>query len=85
MTVGSTQRFYVLAKVGNLPSSTGGGTTSVGGAGGGACPCGGGCALLWAAAWQVGAGLLARVGGPQQPHYLPPDNTTKDYGKVRTN
>ncbi|CAH0587193.1 unnamed protein product [Chrysodeixis includens] len=83
MTVGSTQRFYVLAKVANLPSGTAGGAAGVGGAGGGTCPCGGGCALLWAAAWQVGAALLARVAGPQLPHYLPPDNTTKDFGKFQ--
>lgn len=75
MTVGSTQRFYVIAKVGNAPATS---TTAVTG-----CTCGGGCALVWQAAWQVGAPLLARVSGPGHPHYLPHDNTTKDFGKFQ--
>ena len=74
MTVGSTQRFYVVAKVGNAPTTTASTVTG--------CPCGGACALVWAAAAQVGAPLLARVAGPGHPHYLPHDNTTKDFGKV---
>ncbi|KAJ8716404.1 hypothetical protein PYW07_003031 [Mythimna separata] len=73
MTVGSTQRFYVVAKVGNATPTN----TVVTG-----CTCGGGCALVWQAAWQVGAPLLARVAGAAHPHYLPADNTTKDFGKV---
>ncbi|XP_022828406.1 tyrosine-protein phosphatase non-receptor type 21 [Spodoptera litura] len=75
MTVGSTQRFYVIAKVGNAAASS-----SPAAAAG--CACGGGCALVWQAAWQVGAPLLARVAGPGHPHYLPHDNTTKDFGKT---
>nr|XP_021184611.2 tyrosine-protein phosphatase non-receptor type 14 [Helicoverpa armigera] len=74
MTVGSTQRFYVVAKVGNATTTS----TNVTG-----CTCGGGCALLWAAAAQVGAPLLARIGGPGHPHYLPHDNTTRDFGKFQ--
>ncbi|KAH9636282.1 hypothetical protein HF086_009478 [Spodoptera exigua] len=74
MTVGSTQRFYVIAKVGNAPATS---TTVTG------CTCGGGCALVWQAAWQVGAPLMARVSGPGHPHYLPHDNTTKDFGKFQ--
>ncbi|KAJ8723570.1 hypothetical protein PYW08_003482 [Mythimna loreyi] len=74
MTVGSTQRFYVVAKVGNATPTN----TVVTG-----CTCGGGCALVWQAAWQVGAPLLARVAGAGHPHYLPTDNTTKDFGKFQ--
>lgn len=74
MTVGSTQRFYVVAKVGEARAGAGAG------AGAGACACGGACALVWQCAWQVGAALMARLG--PAPHYLPNDNTTKDYGKV---
>lgn len=72
MTVGSTQRFYVVVKVGpgkvpKLQSAPGGVEQS---------------ALLWECVWQVGARLLALVGGDQRPHYLPQDNSTVDFGKV---
>lgn len=76
MTVGSTQRFYVVAKVADTRPGTGvvTGANSV-------CSCGGACALVWECAWQVGANLLARVGS--HPHYLPKENTTADYGKFQ--
>ncbi|XP_026319174.1 tyrosine-protein phosphatase non-receptor type 21, partial [Hyposmocoma kahamanoa] len=73
MTVGSTQRFYVVIKVGSgkapkLYSSPAGVEQ---------------CALLWECAWQVGARLLAFVGGDQRPPYLPPDNATAEFGKFQ--
>lgn len=72
MTVGSTQRFYVVIKVGS------GKTPKLYGSPAGVEQ----CALLWECAWQVGARLLAFVGGDQRPPYLPPDNATAEFGKV---
>ncbi|CAG9787989.1 unnamed protein product [Diatraea saccharalis] len=77
MTVGSSQRFYVVIKVGT------GRTGAPAGAGvgaGAACTCG--CSGVWECAWQVGARLLALVGDSDRPHYLPPDNTTVQMGEV---
>ncbi|KAI5637663.1 protein-tyrosine phosphatase domain-containing protein [Phthorimaea operculella] len=73
MTVGSTQRFYVVAKVGTgvVPKLTSG------------VPQLEQSALVWECIWQVGARLLALVGGEARPHYLPPENTTAEYGKFQ--
>ncbi|XP_049872695.1 tyrosine-protein phosphatase non-receptor type 14 [Pectinophora gossypiella] len=73
MTVGSTQRFYVVAKVGTgaVPKLTSGNPSVEQ------------SALVWECIWQVGARLLAFVGGEARPHYLPPDNTTVEYGKFQ--
>ncbi|KAM3960069.1 LOW QUALITY PROTEIN: protein tyrosine phosphatase non-receptor pez [Aphomia sociella] len=73
MTVGSTQQFYVVAKVGSecAPRRVAAG---VGGAAGGA--------PVWECAWQVGARLLALV-GPAAPHYLPPAAATQHYGEFQ--
>ncbi|KAL4709712.1 hypothetical protein ACJJTC_005515 [Scirpophaga incertulas] len=84
MTVGSTQRFYVVIKVGNgpgstVPSATGACATNVASTEG----CGCGCSGVWECAWQVGARVIALVGDPRHPHYLPKDNTTVDYGKFQ--
>ncbi|XP_053604345.1 tyrosine-protein phosphatase non-receptor type 14 [Plodia interpunctella] len=76
MTVGSTQQFYVVAKLGSTPSS--GHTTS----NPGACSCGSQCPLVWECAWQVGARLLALV-GETKPHYLPTDTKTHQYGEYQ--
>ncbi|KAJ0183061.1 hypothetical protein K1T71_001037 [Dendrolimus kikuchii] len=85
MTVGSTQRFYVVAKIANGKAPIGGGASGVPGGPLGApwCSCGAPCASVWECVWQVGARLLALVGGEAKPHYLPHDNTTVEYGKFQ--
>lgn len=75
MTVGSTQRFYVVIKMG-APSNTHAGAPANAGAGLNAG------AGVWECVWQVGARLLAAVGGSERPHYLPSDSTTRDFGRV---
>ncbi|XP_052754792.1 uncharacterized protein LOC113509815 [Galleria mellonella] len=69
MTVGSTQQFYVVAKVGAEGPS--GGTEGLAES-----------ALVWECAWQVGARLLALV-GPAAPRYLPPAAAPALYGQVQ--
>lgn len=67
MTVGSTQRFYVVVATGNATP---------------AGPASEQAARLWECTWMAGARLLAAIAGPQSPHYLPRDNTTQQYGDV---
>lgn len=78
MTVGSTQRFYVVIKMGapTLPKPAAG---NLGPAPGAGLNSGAG---VWECVWQVGARLLAAVGGSERPHYLPLDGSTKDFGRV---
>ncbi|KOB67213.1 Uncharacterized protein OBRU01_20141 [Operophtera brumata] len=75
MTVGSTQRFYVVIKMG-APSNAPAAPPASAGAGLNAG------AGVWECVWQVGARLLAAVGGSERPHYLPSDSTTRDFGRV---
>ncbi|CAH0399630.1 unnamed protein product [Chilo suppressalis] len=85
MTVGSSQRFYVVIKVGagdsRVSGVNSGVNSGVGSGAGGSCSCG--CSGVWECAWQVGARLLALVGNEDHPHYLPRDNTTVHMGEFQ--
>ncbi|GBP83095.1 Tyrosine-protein phosphatase non-receptor type 14 [Eumeta japonica] len=81
MTVGSSQRFYVLARVphGQAPRLSHVGAN----AGGVADAAERLAALLWECVWLVGARIIAYIGGDERPSYLPDINNTVDYDKFQ--
>lgn len=58
MTVGSSQRFYVIMQASQAEQA----------------------ALMWECIWQVGARVVALVGG--EPKHLPPPDRATDLGQV---
>ncbi|XP_037296301.1 tyrosine-protein phosphatase non-receptor type 21 isoform X2 [Manduca sexta] len=72
MTVGSSQRFYVVAATGSGAGASTGAST-------GANIAANTGAHVWECVWQVGARLVALV-QDAPPHYLPPPGAVAHYG-----
>lgn len=77
LTVGSSQRFYVIARVPASNTKKSHLVTS------NTLSLDDNCALVWTAVWQVGTRVFALVAGLEKPPYLPEQGKTIRFGKFQ--